>query len=78
MCYLYVERLAKGIWLFLPMAIALMINFGVFVTVLAAIWKKNRALRDMKQRKSRIQPKSKKDDGLFSQYVYKYLIHFLI
>ena len=51
------------------MAIALMINFGVFVTVLAAIWKKNRALRDMKQGSSRIQAKSKKDDGLFSQYV---------
>ena len=56
------ERVAKGIWLFLPMAIALMINFGVFGTVIHAIWKKNKAMRTMNQGNHKLQAKSKKDD----------------
>ena len=56
------ERVAKGIWLFIPMAIALMINLGVFVTVISVVWKQKKAL-------GQIQRNSKKDDGLMSQYV---------
>ena len=71
--FLYLERVAKGIWLFVPMAIALMINFGVFITVLTAIWKKNRAIKSINQGNTRIQAKAKKDDGFVSQYVYNTL-----
>ena len=53
------------------MAIALMINFGVFATVIHAIWKKNKAMRTMNQGNLQLQAKSKKDDSLMSQYVNK-------
>ena len=72
---LYLERVAKGIWLFVPMAIALMINFGAFITVLTAIWKKNKAIKSMNQGNTRIQAKTKKDDGFVSQYVYNTSSH---
>ena len=67
----FLERVAKGIWLFLPMAIALMINFGVFATVIHALWMKNRAMRTLNQGNHKLQAKSKKDDGFMSQYVNK-------
>ena len=75
--YLFIslERVAKGIWLFVPMAIALMINIGAFITVLTAIWKKNRAIKSLNQENTRIQAKSKKDDGFVSQYVYNTSSH---
>ena len=54
------------------MSIALMINFGVFATVVHAIWKKHKAMKSLNQENSRIQTKSKKDDGFMSQYVNRY------
>ena len=71
----YIERVAKGIWLFVPMAIALLINIGVFVTVILAIWKKKKAFETLNKGNSRIQAKSKKDDGFISQYVYNISSH---
>ena len=48
-----------------------MINFGVFATVIRAIWKKNKAMKTMNQGNLQLQAKSKKDDSLMSQYVNK-------
>ena len=34
-----IERTSKGIWFFLPMGLALMVNTGIFVSIIVTLYK---------------------------------------
>ena len=55
--FIFLERAAKGVWLFFPMGIAIIINFASFISIVAAIMKTNKSIRQFKMQK-------KKDDNL--------------
>ena len=37
--FYYIERTSKGIWFFVPMALALMVNTGIFISITVTLYK---------------------------------------
>ena len=46
--YKFTERLAKGMWFFFPMGVALFINFAAFVSILHSLIKMSNSLKEFR------------------------------